>query len=86
LTLTNTVAIIMLIFTPQETLLYPCFIKCPVIIIILLKGAQTNAFVFVLVGGVRPSKWRESKMLKFCKYNVHPRKWTMSTEETHKCI
>jgi len=57
LNLTNTVAAIMLIYTPQETLcILVCipessFIKCPVTIIILLKGAQTNAFIFVLVGG-----------------------------------
>jgi len=47
----------MLIYTPQEILcILVCipessFIKSPVIIIILLKGAQTNAFIFVLVGG-----------------------------------
>jgi hypothetical protein len=46
----------MLIYTSQETLfILVCipessFIKSPVIIIILLKGAQTNAFIFVLVG------------------------------------
>lgn len=47
----------MLIYTPQETLcILVCipessFIKSSVIIIILLKGAHTNALIFVLVGG-----------------------------------
>jgi len=82
----------MLIYTTQEILctlvciLESSFIKSPVIIIILLKGALINAFIFVFVGGVGPSKCRKGKMLKFCKYNTHHRKWTTSTEKTHNCI
>jgi len=82
----------MLIYTSQEILCtLVCipesnFIKSPVIIIILLKRAQTNAFIFVLVGGAGPSKCIKGKMLKFRKYNIHHRKWTMSTEQTHNCI
>jgi hypothetical protein len=81
-----------LIYTPQETLcILVCipessFIKSPVIIIILLKGAHTNAFIFVLAWGVGSSKLREGKMQKLCKYNIHPRKWTMPAEQTYKFI
>ena len=74
--LTKTVATNMLIYIPQETLCIlvcipqPSFIKSSVIIITFLKGAQTICFGW----GVGPSKWREGKILKFSKYNIHTRK------------
>jgi hypothetical protein len=58
----------MLIYTPQETLcILVCipessFIKNPVIIIILLKGAQTNRLIFVLVGGFNMEKGQTSEI------------------------